>query len=195
MKREPPSSLAAALDSFRPSQIFLRYDFLIGVAGGVGGLVLALLAPERIGDLILLAGAVVGVVIGAVIAGVAVLTAFFDQSFLRKLGASGHEPVRFMRPFLFTATVGVVALLFLFVLAALPNKPTGVYAPMAALAGLCCVWTLVSVLPGLDMLVQFVGLQHEAAEFVDPRDVETPGHPPVRKVAPFEARPKLDQDE
>src|SRR5439155_5252210 len=99
MSREPPRSLAGALDSLRPSQIILRYDFIVGLGGGVGGLVLALKAPDRTHDAILLVGAVVGVVIGAVIAGVAVLTAFFNEPFLRKLRASGHEPVRFMRPF------------------------------------------------------------------------------------------------
>jgi hypothetical protein len=190
MNREPPASLGAALDSFRPSQIFLRYDFFIGLAGGVGGLVLALLAPGRISAVVLLIGAVVGVVIGAVIAGVAVLTAFFNESFLRKLRASGHEPVRFMRPFLFTASIGVVGALLLFVLAAIPPKPRGVYGPVAFFGGLCSIWSLASVLPGLDMLVQFVGLQFEAAEFEDPRKVEASAHSSVRSVAPLEPRPK-----
>ena len=70
-----------------------------------------------------------------------------------------------MRPFLFTASLGVVALILLLVLISLPaSTPTWLVAVLGGLAGTATIWTLTSVLPCLDMLVQFVGLRFIAAD-------------------------------
>lgn len=169
MRAEPPRTLAAALD-FRLSEI-LKYDLFIGIAGGAGAGWLATSHPEKLKDILPLAAGLVGVVIGAVIAGVAILAAFLDQPFLRKLRAINKEPVRYMRPFLFTAVLGVMASLFLLVLVALPPKPQWLVASIAGLTGTAVVWTLASVIQDMKILVQFVGLQFDASEIPDDADL------------------------
>ena len=80
--------------------------------------------------------------------------AFFDRAFLRKLPAIGRDPVSYLAPFLFTATIGVFAMLGLLVLAALPSAaPAAALGPVAGVTGLFAVWTLVSLLPCLSTLV------------------------------------------
>lgn len=159
-----PESLKDALDSYHPSN-FLGYDFWLSLGGTAGGIALAIASPGTLSRVIPVAAAVVGVVIGAVVAGVAVLAAFLDQAFLTKLKQINRQPIRYMRPFLFTASLGVVALILLLVLISLPaSTPTWLVAVLGGLAGTATIWTLTSVLPCLDMLVQFVGLRFIAAD-------------------------------
>jgi hypothetical protein len=165
MSSGSPSSLADALD-FRLSEV-LRYDLYVGLLGGVGAAVLAVARPEVITSLVGIAAALVGVVIGAVVAGVAMLAAFMDQSFLRKLRAINRDPVRYMAPFLFTAVLGVGASLCLLVLRSLPSRPEWLLSTAAFITGTLVVWTLVSVIPNLGMLVQFVGLKVDATSIPD----------------------------
>jgi hypothetical protein len=172
-----PESLAEALDSYRPSKI-LKYDFVIGLGGAAGGIALGITSPRTLADALPIAGAFVGVVIGAVLAGVAVLAAFLDQAFMKKLKRIDAQPIRYMRPFLFTAALGVVASLFLLILVALPGRtPTWLTATVSGLTGMAVVWTLASVLPCLDMLVQFIGLRFVAADVPEEEDDE--GDPSV----------------
>ncbi|PBD10567.1 hypothetical protein BI295_24810 [Mycobacterium avium subsp. hominissuis] len=56
----------------------LQIDLFIGVAGGAGGLVLGLNYPAKLVGAVSVTAGVVGVVIGAVIAGVAIQSAFLD---------------------------------------------------------------------------------------------------------------------
>ena len=136
--------------------------------GGGGGVWVALEAPERIDALIPVIVGVVGVVIGAVLAGVAVVAAFMDQAFLRKLRAIKKEPVRYVRPFLFTAWLGTVCAISASVLTAIPRDTDAwVRAPISGFTGLTAFWTLGSVIPDLDMLVQFIGLKFDASEIPD----------------------------
>lgn len=174
MSDKPVTRLAGAFD-FHLSEI-LRYDLAVGVVGGAAGVCAAFFAPESLSDGAAVVGTMVGVVIGAVIAGVAVQGAFLDQPFLRKLRAIGSDPVRHMAPFLFTAALGVVAALAIITLAFLPETaPTAVLAPVAGFAGLTSFWTLASLLPCLDTLVQFVRLRDDAAMIPD--DIQVPREP------------------
>jgi len=162
-----PKTLGQALDSYRPSKI-LSYDFWIGVLGAPGAVLLAVTSPLTLHRALPVAAGLVGVVIGAVVAGVAVIAAFMDQAFLRKVKRLGRQPIRYMRPFLFTATLGVVASLLLLVLIALPDStPTWLTGIVAGLCGFAVVWTLASLIPALDMLVQFVGLRFIASDIPD----------------------------
>jgi NAD/NADP transhydrogenase beta subunit len=102
------SSLRDALD-FRLFSEVLKYDLYIALAGLVGGVLAEVKSITALPLLIAVAAGLVGVIIGAVIAGVAVLAAFMDQSFLRKLKAINREPVRYLAPFIFTAVIGVIA--------------------------------------------------------------------------------------
>src|SRR5215216_4374199 len=94
------SSLRDALD-FRLFSEVLKYDLYIALAGLVGGVLAEVKSITVLPLLIAVAAGLVGVIIGAVIAGVAVLAAFMDQSFLRKLKAINREPVRYLAPFIF----------------------------------------------------------------------------------------------
>lgn len=55
--------------------------------------------PTRLLALVAPTTGMVGVVVGAVLAGVAILVAFLDHDFLRKLAAIRKEPVRYLSAF------------------------------------------------------------------------------------------------
>jgi drug/metabolite transporter (DMT)-like permease len=159
-----------ALGRFQLSEV-LRWDFLAGLLGGVGGVLIAIYSPNVLDGVLIVSVGVVGVVIGAVVAGAAILGSFLDQAFIRKLRAINREPVRYLEPFLFTATVGIIGSIATIVLTALPpSTPTAILAIVAGIAGLFVLWTVASVLYDLDMLVQFIGLQADASE-IDDKDV------------------------
>lgn len=146
----------------------LQIDFWIGVAGLTGGLVLGLKYPERLTGSVSVVAGIVGVVIGAVIAGAAIQAAFLDQSFLRKLRAINRDPVAYLTPFLFTTVIGVFALLGLVILATVsPTAPSWFIGTLGAVAGLFSCWSVASLLPGIATLVQFVGLRQDALDVPD----------------------------
>jgi hypothetical protein len=151
----------------------LQIDLFIGVAGGAGGLVLGLNYPAKLVGAVSVTAGVVGVVIGAVIAGVAIQSAFLDQSFLRKLRAIGRDPVVYLTPFIFTAAIGVFALLGLLVLSAMsPTANKAVLATLGALVGFFSFWAVSSLLPGMATLIQFVGLRQDAIDVPDDIDIK-----------------------
>lgn len=168
-------ALGRSLD-LRLSEV-LRVDLAVGFAlGGVGGGLLAWLHPEGLPRVVTLVAALVGVVIGAVLAGIALLVAFLDAPFLRKLHAIERKPSYFLGPFVFTVMLGVLAGLLLVVLAALPiDVHEGVRIILTALAGLLSVWALTSLVPALATLVEFVDIQQTAAMIPD--DVAAPKRP------------------
>jgi hypothetical protein len=150
----------------------LQIDFWIGLAGGVGGLVLGLRHPTNLLGAVDVVAGVVGVVIGAVIAGVAIQSAFLDQSFLRKLRAIDRDPVTYLTPFIFTTVIGVLSLLALLVLSTVSaGAPTPLLATLGALVGLFSFWAVASLLPGMATLVQFVGLRQDAIDVPDDIDI------------------------
>jgi hypothetical protein len=156
--------------AFTPREIF-RADFFLGVAGAGGAAAMAVIAPGALLRGVSVAAGLVGVIIGSVIAAVAVQTAFMDQSFLRKLRAINREPVRYLAPFLFTASISVFAMLGLIILSTLSDKSNVVLlAAVGSLTGLFTVWAIASLLYCLDTLIQFVGLKMDAVDVPD--DIE-----------------------
>ncbi len=150
----------------------LQIDFWIGLAGGVGGLVLGLRYPAQLTGAVSVTAGVVGAIIGAVIAGMAIQSAFLDQAFLRKLRAIGKDPVEYLTPFLFTAVIGVFALLSLLVLSVVTSTAnTAVLATLGTMAGLFSSWAVASLLPGMATLIQFVGLRQDAIDVPDDIDI------------------------
>lgn len=159
-----------ALD-FKLSEI-LRLDLLVGVAGAAGAVTLALVNPDALMRAVPTAATLVGVIIGAVLAGVAVQAAFMDQAFLRKLRAINRDPVRYLAPFLFTGVSGVVAMFFILIISAMTkDTQKAVLAVSAGLTGGATAWSLASVLPCLSTLVQFVGLKMDALDVPDDIDI------------------------
>jgi hypothetical protein len=161
-----PRELLRAID-FRLSEI-LKLDLVVGIGAAAGGIWLALSRPERLDDVLNITIASLGVVIGAVLAGAAILGAFLDQSFLSKLKRIDADPVRYFGPFFFTAFVGTIGLLISIVTAAVgTDSPPWLFASLTGAAGLATGWAIASVLYDLDVLVQFLRLQEAAAEVSD----------------------------
>ncbi len=175
-----PKDLFQALD-FRLSEV-LKLDLLVGIVTGAGGLWLALQHPRDLNEVVGPALGVVGVIIGAVIAGAAILGAFLDQAFLRKLKRiKNGDPVRYFAPFFFTAFMGVLGILFLLVLMAMPDgTPAWIRATIAGFGGLTTGWTIGSLVYDLDVLVQFLRLQETAANVPDQVPEEAEGE--VRRL-------------
>jgi hypothetical protein len=158
--------LWSAMD-FRMSEV-LRFDFYWALAAGIGGLATALVTPAAVVRAVPVAAGLVGVVVGAVVAGIAVQTAFMDQAFLRKITAIGRDPARYIAPFLFTAATGIFSMLSLLVLGTLSARtPEIVLGPIAFISAMLTVWTMSSLLPGLSTLVQFIHLKVDALDLPD----------------------------
>lgn len=163
MEREP-RTLWEVLGRFELREL-LGYDLYIAIVGAVLGVWVGIQHPEAVARVSPVIAGLVGVVIGAVIAGVALLSAFLDQAFLRKLRLINREPTRYIAPFLFTAVLGVCAAFSLVGASALTTTaPTAWAAVLGGFSGGLAAWTLASLIPDLDMLVQFVRLQVEASE-------------------------------
>jgi len=161
-----------ALD-FKMSEVF-QVDLFIGLAGGGFALFLALEHPNLLLGAVSVSAGLVGVIIGAVVAGVSVQAAFFDQAFLRKLRAINRDPVRYVAPFLFTATLGIFAMLGLLCMAAMtPSINPIILAIVGSLTALLTFWTIASLLPCLSVLVQFIWLKVDALDVPD--DIATRG--------------------
>lgn len=159
-------SLLRALTITIPELI--RFDLLVGLAGGAGGIWLALESPQTVERTSMIASQLIGVIVGAVIAGVAVIAAFMDQPFLRKLKLIERRPQHYLEPFVVTAVLGVWAFLFLIALGAIPDSaPTWLRGGVAGVAGLFTTWSIMSLLPCLKLLLDFVGLKDDAAGVSD----------------------------
>ncbi|MFD4932663.1 hypothetical protein ACFWMS_28175, partial [Peribacillus butanolivorans] len=107
-------------------------------------------------------------IIGAVVDGISVLVAFLDQPFLRKFRAINSSPVKYIAPFLFTAVIGVFGAIFLIAMACFtPTAPAWIFVSTSLAGGLLGFWTVFSLIPGLDTLVQFVHLKIDALDIPD----------------------------
>jgi hypothetical protein len=113
-------------------------------------------------------------IIGTVIAGVAIQTAFMDQSFLRKIRAIDRNPVTYLSPFLFTAVIAIFAMVGIIILSTLSAKsPAALLGTISGLAGFFSIWAIISLLYCLTTLVQFMGLKVDALDVPDnPAEIE-----------------------
>lgn len=150
--------------SFDFKEVF-QFDFYLGVLGGGAAVALAVFAPSALLRATATDAVLLGVIIGAVVAGVAILAAFMDQPFLRKLAAINRSPVRYLAPFIFTAAIGIFASLSLIALSALSNhSPLPLLVFFGGIAGFLSFWTIASLLPCLSMIIQFMGLKVDALD-------------------------------
>ena len=150
------------------SSEILRLDLLLAVAGGLGSAWVQATYPPVITGAVSTAAGAVGVIIGAVLASVAVISAFMDKAFLERIRAIGRSPIRYVAPFVFTTMLGIVALVLLLVRMSLPpTLSRHLYEVVTGCAALFAVWTLTSMFPLLAMLIDFVDLKAAAAEVTD----------------------------
>lgn len=171
MAASPLRHLWSAID-MRLSEV-LQADFWAGVVGLAAGITLALVAPASLLGATAAATSIIGVIVGAVIAGVSILAAFFDQAFLRKLRAINRDPVRYLAPFLFTTVLGVLSMLGLIALGAMTATTTP--AVLATVGGVTLgltVWAVASLLPLMATLVQFIRLKVDALDVADDIDIK-----------------------
>lgn len=158
--------LWAAAD-FRLSEL-MGLDLALGLLGGLSAGWLAAFRPTLIAPAVPVVAQLAGTVVGAVIAGIAIQAAFFDQTFLRKIRAIGRDPVYYLSPFLFTGILGVFASLALIVLSAIPDSAPGwLIVSMSGAAGFLSVYTIASLIPCLSTLVQFIHLKMAALDVPD----------------------------
>ena len=146
----------------------LQLDFYLGVCGGAAGIALAIISPTALLRGVATDAVLLGVIIGAVVAGVAILAAFMDQPFLRKLAAIDRTPTRYLAPVLFTAMLGVFASLALISLSVMSDHSSRILLVIFGFAAsFLSIWTISSLLPCLSMIVQFVGLKTDALDIPD----------------------------
>lgn len=171
MGNRPLKHLWGAID-LRLSEV-LQLDFWAGVVGAAAGVALALTAPESLLGVAGVATSIIGVIVGAVIGGVSILAAFFDQAFLRKLRAIDRDPVRYLAPFLFTTVLGVCSMVGLIALGAMTITTTPwVLATVGSATLGATVWAVTSLLPLMATLVQFIRLKVDALDVRDDIDIK-----------------------
>ncbi|MEU2338550.1 hypothetical protein ABZ608_34115 [Streptomyces sp. NPDC013172] len=159
---KPVQDLACTI-TFRPSKFWVG-EYVLTIVGAGGGAWVGVDGRPR--ELVILAtSALVGVIIGAVIAGMAIQTAGFDRTFLRNLKAANKNPIKYLRPFLFTASAGVSSAIAILVWSAIPptasETANGI---IGGLSGSLAMLTLASVFPALNTLVAFIPLLSASAE-------------------------------
>jgi hypothetical protein len=149
----------------RPRNL-LGPDLVVGMAGGVGGGFLEADTPKQVGEVVGVSAGVVGVVIAAVVAGAAIIAAFMDQEFLRKLASLDppRPPAKYLSPFIVTAFIGLVSMLLLLGLSGDPSTAAPASQVLAGFTGLMVVWTITSLGGTLKMIVDFVDLKNIASK-------------------------------
>ncbi|MBC9723693.1 hypothetical protein [Streptomyces sp. TRM68367] len=130
------------------------------VLGGAGGAWLGHDDDLPVHEVLGVAVSMVGVIIGAVFAILAMITRACDNTFLRKARKAGILPVtNYLWPFFTIIAMGVLSTIFLLILAGVPeDAPTPVRMMAGAAAGFFILWTLASLLPALGALIVFTRL-------------------------------------
>lgn len=167
MARNRPDDLVEVLRQVELGELFsldLGVAVLVGAAGGWLGAEHFDVASAAAGT----AANLIGVVVGTVVAALAIISAFMGPELLRKLELLDRDPVYYLGPFLITAVLGVAAAFATIALAATPlTADDWVHVTVAAAAGFFTAWTLGSLLHSLSTLVQFVRYQAEAAQVTE----------------------------
>ncbi|GGY01478.1 hypothetical protein [Streptomyces djakartensis] len=102
----------------------------------------------------------VGVIIGSVFGILAMITRACDNNFLKKARKAGILPVvNYLWPFFTIIAMGILAIVFLLMVAGIPeDAPTALPMAAGAAAGFCVLWTLAGLLPALGALIVFTRL-------------------------------------
>jgi hypothetical protein len=110
----------------------------------------------------------IGVIIGAIVGGLAMMTRSFDTQLLKKLRRIGVKPTEFFGPFLSVIFLGVLSGIFLLAISGLPAcMATGWRTFLGAVAGILTLATLAALLPAMGSLIAYVDFLEEAAQVRD----------------------------
>lgn len=145
------------------------FELVVALAGGAGGAWLEYSKSAHIDSVTRVAASMIGIIIGAIVGGLAMMTRALDTQLLKKLQRIGETPVaKFFSPFLTVIFVGVLAGIFLLLISALPEcLPTGLRTTIGAATGFLTLLTLSGLLPALGSLIAYVDLLEDAARVPD----------------------------
>lgn len=144
-----------------------QWDFLASVAGACLFAYRAHEQPDTLSATLAVVSQAAGVSLSVVIAAAAILGAFMDQSFLKKVRAIGRDPITYLEPFVFTACLAVAVLVMALLLGQAAPRCSYGAAVAALLVGGTGLWSVFSLVPCLAMLVQFIGLKFAASAVPD----------------------------
>lgn len=130
------------------------------ILGALGGGWVAYDRYPHLGSPIPISASLVGLTVGALIAGLAIMARSNDENFLKNLRDANAQPAsQFFSPFITTATVGILAILAILVYTILPvDFPAGWRAVFGAAAGALTLLTLAGLTGALGTLIQYVDL-------------------------------------
>ncbi|MDX3118582.1 hypothetical protein [Streptomyces scabiei] len=162
---------------FEPKEFWLL-EWVLTIIGIGGGAWVGWSEPHLTERIVVASSALVGVIVGAVVAGMAIQSAGFDQEFLRKLSrlkratSEQKDAVYYLTPFLYTAMAGVFSMISILTWSAIPDSaPSWLRGCAGMLTGGLLMNTFVSLIPGLNMLVVFLRIVQASASVPD-RDPE-----------------------
>lgn len=149
-------------------QAFWTWEFGVAVIGGFGAAFLAYYLPSRLSSQTTFLESLDAAIMGAVIAAIAIVSAFMDESFIRKIHDIGKNPLRYVAPFMFTVLLAVVSLLTFFVNGVMPDAiPQWVRVFLGFFTVGFSIWTMMSLVANLWTFAEFIGLRSDAAEVPD----------------------------
>ena len=121
---------------------------------------MALVDPESPARVAGTAATILGGILAAAVASLALLGSLMSDEFLTSLKRHRRHPFHFMAPFVVTAALAVVASIAVLVVEAIPvTAPAPMRAGAAVVAGGATVATMVSLIPDLVVLNRLVALR------------------------------------
>lgn len=142
---------------------------IVALAGAAGGAWLEHNNSAQIDSVTRVAASMIGIIIGAIVGGLAMMTRALDTQLLRKLKEIGQTPVaKFFSPFLTVILFGVLAGILLLALSGASScMDTTWKTILGGAAGFFTLCTLAGLLPALGSLISYVALLEEAAQVPD----------------------------
>ncbi|MFJ8939995.1 hypothetical protein ACIRL0_30485 [Streptomyces sp. NPDC102365] len=159
----------ATLAKMKPKDLWWG-EVVISLLGAAGGAWLGHERPSEAYAAARVAAPLVSVIIGAVVAALAMITRALDTSFLKKSKAAGITPMsQYFSPFFNIVALGILSGISLILLAATSSCETNFRTAFGAAAGFFTLWTLAGLLPALGTLIQFTHLLESTAGIPDPK--------------------------
>ncbi|MET8681845.1 hypothetical protein ABZW18_30755 [Streptomyces sp. NPDC004647] len=183
MSREKPAANATTSDKpAGPSSAtveFLKHiqlglwGFFVALIGAGGGAWVAHDRPSQLESAARVAASMIGIIIGAIIAALAIITRACDTAFLEKAKAADRwkpeDPIlpisRHLKPFFTVIALGLLSGVSLMALSVISScTSTNVRMAFSAAAGFLSFWTLAGLLPAMGTLIHFTYLIEESVE-------------------------------
>jgi len=152
---------------FKKINLNLRYwwwgSVVALVAGAVGGGLVAYHRRPHLGSPIQISASLAGLVVGALIAGLAIMAKSYDSEFLKSLDRVNGGPVsQYFSPFITTATIGILAILSILAYTIIPVDFAAVWRTVVgAFAGGLTLLTLSGLAGAFGTLIQFIDIYED----------------------------------